>query len=102
MRIPIGLQVAYRPLPHHGSPPIQACPHVHPRRDRCGIRPLAYATHWTAVPYTIQGVAVHRSVAEGRFVHECECVIQGEVPGWDVDRRTDSSKVDVVIVRWWR
>ena len=56
----LSVQVTYSALTHHGPPPIQTCPDVYPRRNRCRPRPLAHATHRPALPYAFQGLPIHR------------------------------------------
>src|ERR1700722_2816825 len=92
------LQFTHRPFPDHGPSPIQACTNVYSRRDRCCTGPLTHATHRTAIPYAVQGVTVYCGISERRSVHECECVIPGTIPGWDVHCRADGTAFEFVVV----
>jgi len=74
-------QVTDSPLPHPRPPPIQACTHVHPRRSRRGLGPLAYAEHWPPDQDAVQGQSVHRGKSQGRHVPEREPHLPDPLPG---------------------
>ncbi|KAF8059920.1 condensin complex subunit SMC2 [Lyophyllum atratum] len=100
--IPPHLKVAHCSVPNHGTPPVQACAHVYPRRDRRSAGSFAHAAYRAVVPDAVQRVAVYRCVAEGGAVHECQCFVPGSVPGRDVYCGEDGAEIGLDIVCEWR
>jgi hypothetical protein len=80
-------QVVDRVEPNHVTTPIQARSDVHSRRDRCCSRSPAHSAYRTTVQEQVQRQSIHRGLAQGGAVYQCECALPSSIPGWHEYRR---------------
>jgi len=91
-------QIFDSPFPYYGTLAVQASADVYSWRDWCSSRPFAYPTYRPTVPDTVQRIAIHCRLAQGRTLHECQCPIPRKVPWWHIHRREDCATIYIFIV----
>lgn len=83
----------------YGAVAIQAGPHVHPRRDRCCFRFVAYATYRAAFQDAIQGIPIHCRIVEGWIVHKRQRAVPHQVQRWHLDSRSHGAEICINFVQ---